>query len=110
MREIGLYAEDPDTGSQILYAYANAGSEAEYMPNNASEDIINKKVDLILSFENANNVVVQIKDDLIYVTQDELEKKLKEISGTTKYKVTLNETVTQNTDYQIPATYIVRRR
>lgn len=107
MREIGLYAEDPDTEKQILYAYANAGDEAEYMLDYNSEDIINKKVDLILAFENANNVIVKIKDDLIYVTQDELEKKLAEISGTTKYKITLTETVEQNTDYQIPATYIV---
>lgn len=108
MREIGLYAEDPDTKNQILYAYANAGTEAEYIPNNVSEDIINKKVDLILAFENSNNVVVQIKDNLVYVTQDELEEILAQgIEESKKYKVKLSETISQNTDYQIPATYIV---
>lgn len=106
MREIGLYAENPDTGEQVLYAYANAGEETEYMPNYTAIDVVNKKVDLILTFENNSNVVVQIKEDLIYVTQDELDERISMVEPD-MYVVTALETIVQNTDYQTPATYEV---
>lgn len=106
MREIGLYAEDPDTGNQVLYAYANAGTEAEYIPNYTATDIINKKVDLILAFENNSNVVIHISEGLIYVTQDELDKRLNALENKI-YTVTPTQTISKNTDYQTPATYEV---
>ena len=31
-REVGVFATDPDTGSETLYAYANAGDQADYLP------------------------------------------------------------------------------
>ena len=38
-REIGLFAIDPDTKAKVLYAYANAGTTAEYINNSIAEKI-----------------------------------------------------------------------
>ena len=103
-REIGVMAEDPDTGEKILYAYANAGDEAEYIPN-SEKDIINKKVDIILSFENIENVVIEINDNM-YITRDEYDKKISEITFN-DYIIHNNEDIIKNTNYDLPYTYIV---
>lgn len=105
-RELGLFVEDPDTKSQILYAYGNAGTDAEYIPTYDSNDIISKKVDLALIFENTDNIVVKLDTSAMFVTSDELEQKISETLFK-KYAITLNKTIAQNTNYELPASYIV---
>lgn len=105
-RELGLFVEDPDTKSQILYAYGNAGTDAEYIPAYDSNDIISKKVDLALIFENTDNIVVKLDTSAMFVTSDELEQKISETLFK-KHTITLNKTIAQNTNYELPATYKV---
>ena len=55
LRELGLYAIDPDTNDEVLFAYINYGEEAEYINNSISE----KKehyYDMIITVDNADNV------------------------------------------------------
>lgn len=69
LREIGLYAEDPDKG-EILYCVANTGMYADFLPPKTlnSVDII---LDLITIVGNAENVVIKMDDSLVYVTREE---------------------------------------
>lgn len=105
-RELGLYVEDPDTKSKILYAYGNAGNDAEYIPDYNSNDIISKKIDLVLIFENTNNIIVQLDTNAMFTTSDEVDKKIEE-TVFKNYYIQIDENIQQNTDYILPATYTV---
>lgn len=72
LREIGLYAEDPDLG-EILYCVTNTGSYADFLPPKTlnSVDIV---LELITVVGNADNVVIEVDDSLVYVTRDEFNK------------------------------------
>lgn len=70
-REIGIFAQDPDEG-EILYAYGNSGSGAEYIPPAGTADIIEKTIDMIVTFGQAQNVSAVINSSLVYVTHEEL--------------------------------------
>lgn len=76
-REIGVFAEDPDVG-EILYCYANAGANAEYIPPGGGPDIIEKHIDIRTLTGNAQNVSAQIDQSLIWATQQELADALQE--------------------------------
>ncbi|WP_228468954.1 tail fiber protein [Paenibacillus sp. JNUCC32] len=75
-REMGIFAEDPDEG-EILYAYGNSGSgAAEYIPAGGTADIIEKTIDMIVTFGQAQNVSAVINSSLVYVTHEELAEAL----------------------------------
>ncbi len=88
LREIGLYAEDPDKG-EILYCVANTGMYADFLPPKTlnSVDII---LDLITIVGNAENVVIEVDDSLVYVTREEF----KHLAGDGR----TDETVKKNAD------------
>ncbi len=68
LRELGLYAIDPDTNEEILFAYINYGDEAEYINNS----ITAKKehyFDMIITVDNADNVTITTDPTTIYVTE-----------------------------------------
>lgn len=69
-REIGLYAEDPDTGLEILYAYGNCGDLAEFIPAVDSNTIIEKVVNIIILTSNMENVTASINNSLVYLSLD----------------------------------------
>lgn len=81
------------------------GSDAEYIPAYNESDLISKKVDLALKFDAVENIVAEIPDG-VYMTKDEYEEET--AKNTYKnYTRTLSTTITQNTDYELPATYKV---
>lgn len=70
-REIGLFAEDPDTHEEILYAYKCAGENGETIPAGGGADIVEKIFDIIISIGNATNITATIDSSAVYVsTQD----------------------------------------
>lgn len=78
MRELGLYAVDPDTEQEILFAYINYGEEAEYINNSISE----KKehyYNMIITVDNANNVAITVDPNTVYVNEKELNEKLEKL-------------------------------
>ncbi len=78
LRELGLYAIDPDTEDEILFAYINYDSEAEYINNSISE----KKehyYDMIITVDNANNVTITVDPSTVYVTEEDLLEKAEEL-------------------------------
>ena len=75
-REIGLFAIDPDTKAKVLYAYANAGTTAEYINNSIAEKI-EKHIAINVIVDNASNVTITLDSSEIYVTEQDLENALK---------------------------------
>jgi hypothetical protein len=65
IRELGIFATDPDEG-EILYAVANAGDAADYMPAYDGAETIEQVFTINLSVGNAANVTA-IFAESIYV-------------------------------------------
>lgn len=76
-REIGLFAIDPDTKAKVLYAYANAGSTAEYINNSVTEKI-EKHININVLVDNASNITITLDENEIYVTEKELQDAITE--------------------------------
>lgn len=62
-REIGIFATDPAVG-EILFAYANSGATAEYIPAGGGPDIVEKYIDLVAIIQSAANVSAVIDNSL----------------------------------------------
>ncbi|MEK3749413.1 phage tail protein [Paenibacillus sp. FSL E2-8871] len=69
-REIGLFATDPDIG-EILYAYANSGVTADYIPPGGGSDIIEKVFDIDVVIGTAANISAKIDDSLVFTQKKE---------------------------------------
>lgn len=69
-RELGLFATDPDLG-EILYAYGNADSRAEYIPV-STEEIYEKTIVLNTYISNAASVTAVIDESLVFATVEDL--------------------------------------
>lgn len=78
-REIGVFAEDPDEG-EILYCYANARSNAEYIPA-AGTDIVEKNIDVVVIVGQAENVTATIDESLIFASKKDVESKVSKVEG-----------------------------
>lgn len=73
LREIGLYAKDPDNGNnEILYGYANAGDDAQYIPASGGAEIVEKTINIIISISNGASVTATLSTG-VYVTPEEFE-------------------------------------
>jgi hypothetical protein len=76
-REIGLFVRDPDTDEEILYAYTNAGNDAEYI-NNSIAVSNTKTIDINVVVDNASDFTIEIVEPSPFITQDEFENYKKE--------------------------------
>lgn len=59
-REIGLFAIDPSTNQEVMYAYGNKGENATYIPNNTSGIAVEEQATIITKVAGADSVVMQI--------------------------------------------------
>lgn len=73
LREIGLFAEDPDGGEDILVFYGNAGDIADYIQPSGSSTVSEKLIDLEVYISNVANITAVIDTSLIYATEQALE-------------------------------------
>lgn len=69
-REVGLYAQDPDTGEEILYAYGNRNDAAELITPSGSS-VITKQLAFIISVGNSANVTFKVNAG-VYALQEDL--------------------------------------
>lgn len=74
-RELGLFAKDPATGSEILYAYGNAGKDAEWITPAGESSIIEKEIHIVVLIGNATNVTATLNSG-IYAIKKETEAAL----------------------------------
>lgn len=70
-REIGLYAEDPNSGEEVLYCYGNAGAGAEWITAAGGGTLIEKIVKLVVLCGATTNVTANFNHG-IYPSVDEL--------------------------------------
>lgn len=80
LREIGVFAQDPDEG-EILYCYANAGTNAEYISAGGGPDTLEKYIDVVTIVGNAVNVTATINESLVFVTVQDFDAKLNGATG-----------------------------
>ena len=66
-REIGIYAKLGETGKEVLYGYANAGDEADYMPSK-EQPIDELKLRITLIVGNVDNVTAIVNSSIIFIT------------------------------------------
>lgn len=78
IREIGLFAVDPDTNEEVLYGYTNAGNTADFMPGyeTGSPDIFNYVCALTAVISQAQNVTAIFADNPLHVTYIELNDRV----------------------------------
>jgi len=80
MREIGIYAQDPDLG-EILYAVAYAGDRADFIPADGITKVENV-VDIYTVIANAQNVTAVISDTVVLATKQDIDTVKPEASST----------------------------
>ena len=66
-REIGIYAKLGDDGEEVLYGYANAGDNADFMPDK-TQPIDELKLRITLIVGNVDNVTAVINSSIIFIT------------------------------------------
>ena len=80
-REIGFFANDPDEG-EIMFAYQNAGSLAEYIAA-ASSEVIEKTIGATFTFSDSTAVTVEVDDSLLLmpISQGQYKTELLEVAS-----------------------------
>lgn len=71
-RELGLFAKDPTTKEEILFAYGNAEGDAEWIPPSGESTLIEKIISIETLIGNAEKVTAEISSN-IYVTKAEVD-------------------------------------
>ena len=69
-REVGLYAQDLDTGEEILYAYGNRNDAAELITPTGSS-VVTKQLVFIISVGDSANVTFNVNAD-VYALQEDM--------------------------------------
>lgn len=81
LREYGIFAADPDTEEEILYAYRNVGDNASYLPGAQGPDIVSYTLSISVVIDQAENVIAQIIPSDNYVTHTYLDTKINSLFG-----------------------------
>ncbi len=64
IREIGVFARDPETGAEVLHSYANSGDTPGYMPAGGGSWLISYDLILGVVVHRARNVTAVLVDDV----------------------------------------------
>ncbi|MEL7896037.1 hypothetical protein [Vreelandella neptunia] len=86
VRELGVFAEDPDTGEERLYSYTNAGNQPDFLPAGGGATLVENVFDLYTVVGNAQNVTAVISDYITIATKqdiDEIRPQLMPVGGLT---------------------------
>lgn len=97
MREIGVYATDPDDG-EILYAYANAGEYAGYIPPAGGGDVVEKEVELLTTVGTAENVTAAIESS-VFATVGYTDERINEVTAEMDEQEALSVSLTHGLNY-----------
>lgn len=71
-REVGLYAQDPDTGEEVLYAYGNRNDAAELI-NPTGSNVVTKQLVFVISVGDSANVTFNVNADVYALQEDMLD-------------------------------------
>lgn len=73
VRELGVFAEDPDTGEEQLYSYTNAGDQPDFLPAGGGATLVENVFDLYTVVGNAQNVTAKINDYITIATKQDID-------------------------------------
>ena len=73
IKVLGLYAIDPDTSTEYLYASADAGETADYLPPYDDGEYIEQIFNLIIAPGGATNVTAIIDSSIVLVTRSDFD-------------------------------------
>lgn len=73
MREMGVYAEDPDTQEEILYSYTNAGEHPDFLPASGGATLVEQIFNLVTIVGDAENVTAKIDDYITIALKSEVD-------------------------------------
>ncbi|GEM_PF-5251404 len=73
MRELGVFAQDPDTGEELLYSYSNCGEFADFLPAAGGATLVEQIFDLITIIGDAENVTAVIDDYITIALKSEVD-------------------------------------
>lgn len=93
-RELGLFAKDPATGSEILFCYGNAEDQAEWISPAGEESVIEKEVHIVTLVGNATTVTATLKSG-IYATQEQMQREVAIINTALGLKADLDNTAAE---------------
>ena len=79
-KEVGIYATDPDTGDEVLYAYRNTGRESEWIPAAGSGETLNTIYSVIIVVGQIENVNVTITEGVGSVSRAEYYNHLADVN------------------------------
>ena len=71
-RELGLFAIDPETNQEILYAYVNKGDNPTYIPQNSTNVAVKELASIIVAVSNKLNIIVNSDNNRISVLSREI--------------------------------------
>ena len=72
LREIGVFAQDPDVG-EVLYCYGNDGANAGLIPAGGGTTVVERNLDILTLTGNASNVTATIDSSLVFVKQSDFD-------------------------------------
>ena len=81
LKEYGLFAQDPDTGTDILYAYRYFGDKADYLEADNGIDRITYTLSMIVVVDQARDISAVITTTNQYATISRLEQRVSDIYG-----------------------------
>lgn len=82
LREIGLYAEDPDTHQELLVYYTNAGDTADYITEPEDSTTINEAMyNIEIYIEDVANITAVIDTSMVYASEAELNALASTVAG-----------------------------
>lgn len=85
-REVGVWAQDPDLG-EILFAYGNSGTGAEYIDAGGSTSVLEKAFNFDITVSNTAQVTAVIDESLVYATPQDVADALEEAKDYTDLEV-----------------------
>lgn len=98
VREIGLFAKDPDSGIEKLYSYTYVSSAPDWLPPEGGPTLIESEIGMIAVTGNATNITATIDDTVVAATKRDVAKVL---------GITLDDAITeilQGNTYVFPIT------
>ena len=81
VREYGLFALDPDTQSEVLYAYRNSGDNSGYLEGDNGIDLISYTLSIVTVIDQAPNVSAVLASTNQYVTISRLDSRINSLFG-----------------------------
>ena len=74
VREIGVFARDPDTQQERLYSYSNSAEQSDFLPAEGGATLVEQIFDLVTVIGNAQNVTAVIDDYITIATKADIEE------------------------------------